>query len=66
MRQGNAFLVKVSLNFSWFGLYKNGCCEDNVTMVNSKSQWSCLDIKTSIIEANLSGINTYFEYDNKN
>lgn len=25
-------------------------------MVNTKSQWSCLDIKTSIIEANLCGI----------
>lgn len=25
-------------------------------MVNTKSQWSCLDIKTSIMEANLSGI----------
>lgn len=25
-------------------------------MVNTKSQWSCLDIKASVIEANLYGI----------
>lgn len=59
MRQVNTFSLKI-FSYSWLGIYKNGCCEDNVTLVYAKSRCSCLYVKTSIIETNFYGTTHIF------